>query len=181
MPLALLQKDRGTNPSSADVSRSVAPLTAARIAAIFDLHGRCAYSLAMTILANQSHAEAATEEAFRSLRHDEKARGEAGQRTRLLQLVYTAANSRVTGRPSVPPRHPAALINALPPSEREVLVLCLHGVPCAALDASEGARPGTAALHLHRALRLVRHARSDLPAQRLARPVSARRPMCEPR
>ena len=161
MPLTLLRRDCGSTTSPTEAPRSVAPLSAARIAAIFDLHGRCAYSLAMMILANQGLAEAATEEAFRSLRHDEKTRGEAGPlRTRLLQLVYAAAHSRVIGRPSLPLPNPAALINALPAIERQALVLCLHGVTLAALDASEGAPPGTAALNLHRALKRLRHARS---------------------
>lgn len=175
MPLSLLPMECGANASWTEASRSVALVSAARIAAIYDLHGRCAYSLAMLILGNPVRAEAATEEAFGSLWYDDKARGEAGQlRTRLLQLVYAAADSRVSGRPSLPLLHPAALIKALPSSERQALALCLHGVTCAALDASEGAPPGTAALHLHRALERVRSARSALPTQRLARLASAR-------
>jgi hypothetical protein len=166
MPLSLLPMECGTNTSWTEAPHSVAPLSAARIAAIFDLHGRCAYSLAMLILGNPGRAEAATEEAFRALRYDEKARDEAGQlRTRLLQLVYAAAVSRVTKRPSLPLLHPAALINALPSSERQALALCLHGVTCAALDAAEDAPTGSAALQLHRALKRVRSARSAVSTQ----------------
>jgi hypothetical protein len=156
VPVPLL-REQTTSPREA--RRAHAPLSAARIAAIYDLHGRSAYSVAMMILADREHAEAATEDAFRSLRNDEKARGDAGQlRTHLLRLVYAAAKTRATARA---PRAPLpALLTHAPLSEHQALVLCLHGVTCAALDASEGAPPGTAALRLHRALRQARSERS---------------------
>jgi hypothetical protein len=113
----------------------------------------------MMILADREHAEAATEDAFRSLRLDEKAQRDSGHpRTQLLRLVYAAAERRAIARASCSSL-PAPLIHA-PPTERQALVLCLHGVTCAALDASEGAPPGTAALRLHRALKRARGKRS---------------------
>ncbi len=169
--LSLLPRNSVKKTSRAEDARPVEPLSAATIASIFDLHGRCAYSLAMMILANQRQAEAAVEEAFRSMQCDENATGQAGQhlRIRLLQLVYAAAIRRVVERPSYPSLHPAALIHALPPNERQALALCLHGVTCAALDAAERAPLGTSAMRLHRALSLVRQARS-----RTATPAPAR-------
>ena len=110
-------------------------------------------------LGRPAHAEAATEDAFRSLRYDEEAQGDPGRlRTHLLRLAYAAATGRATARAPSPPL-PALLTHA-PLTEHQALVLCLHGVTCAALDASEGAPPGTAALRLHRALRQARGERS---------------------
>ena len=160
------ERPRDDDAKRAEAMRRVEPLDAARIAAIFDLHGRCAYSLAMMLTADQGRAEAAIEEAFRILQYDADVPVVADERLRLrlLQLVYAAAIKHEAERPVRPSLHPAASVNALPPGARQVLALCLHGVTCAALDASERSRPGTSILRLHRALGLIRDARLDVAA-----------------
>lgn len=130
---------------------------------LYDAHGRPAYRLAFALLADEAAAADVVVEAFRGLRRRPRAkRGlPALDAPILLRSVYRAA---AVARSGTVGGDRLALIDSLPPEQREALLLSMHGVSCAELAALERTSVLVIAARLEQALRHVRDARGTGPA-----------------
>lgn len=143
-------------------------------AALYDAHGDRAYRLALAILADEEAAADAVVDTFRTLRRRRGPSGgsDAQQRMLLLRGVYRTATAARARRPADPAgTGRGALLDAIPPQQREALLLCMHGVSCTELATTERTSAAVIAVRLERALRHLRDAGAGLPAEAAQLPL----------
>lgn len=143
-------------PQTTDVRDEAQPT----LAAVYDAHGRSAFSLAVAILGDQRAAESAVLKAFGVVRraHAHSDETEGARRTRLLQHVYRIASAAEATRPASRLGARAEAFLAVPPVEREALLLCLHGASRAELASINRVSTGTIDAGLRRAPARIREA-----------------------
>lgn len=126
--VAVRRVGRGARRRSDESGRDGGGVPAAAARAVYDAHGRAAYTLAFGILSDRDAAERAVEEAFRTLRFDLL----PGDQPRMLLLhVYDAATTiRDRQAPVAIPVDPAGPLDSLPSLERDALLLCQRGLTC---------------------------------------------------
>lgn len=136
-----------------------------RAAALYDAHGPRAYRLALVVLADEEAAADAVVDAFRTLcrRPGESGGSDAQQRMLLLRCVYRTAAAARARRPADPEATGrGALLDGIPPEQREALLLCMHGVSCTELATTERTSAAVIAARLELALRHLRDAGASL-------------------
>lgn len=108
----------------------------------------------MTVLGEAGASSSAVEAAFAELGQVSRM-PEPLERALLLQRVYRLATSQVRNS-DAPRRTRPELLNALPPEQREVLVLSLHHVRCSELAEIHNLTWPIIAMRLHHGLQSCR-------------------------